>query len=294
VTTKKQQKSTKGDGPSLRARWLGKLLKEYRNQNGLTLDKVGEFLEHDGSTISRIESAEYVIRRADLMVLLEFYKIPVQREREALLQLREDAWKQGWWDAYEEAFYDQNFVDYPWLESRAAAIATYEPQIVPGLMQTAEYAEAMMRCVEGPGIPQSQLASGVEARLARQQARNGEDAPPYTALVDESALRRVVGSREIMRAQLLQLVKMAEASTIELRVVPFSAGEHASMLGAFTLFEMADPYPDVAYVESMAGRVFVEDAARLDRIRRAVAELQESALDAGESSERISAIAEET
>lgn len=293
VTTKKQQKSTKGDGPSLRARWLGKLLKEYRNRTGLTLDKVGDFLEHDGSTISRIESAEYIIRRADLMVLLDFYKVPAKRERDALLQLREDAWRQGWWDAYEEAFYDQKFIDYPWLESRASKISSYEPLLVPGLVQTADYAKAVVRQAEGEKAQASLIEQAVDARLKRQEAIKSDEAPSYVAIVDEAALRRAVGGRDVMHAQLIQLVELATHPKVELQVLPFSAGEHPSLDGSFTLFEMPEPFPDVAFVESMAGRVFIEDAARLDRIRRALARLQESALDAGQSLERISAIAEE-
>lgn len=292
MVTKKQQKATKGNGPSLRARWLGKLLREYRNRAGFTLDKVGEFLEHDGSTISRIESAEYVIRRADLMVLLDFYKVPGQRERDALLQLREDAWKQGWWDAYEEAFYDQNFVDYPWLESRAARVITYEPQLIPGLLQTPAYAEAMIRRMEGPDASASLLASAVEARVKRQQALDGS--PNFVVLIDEAALRRVVGTHDVMKAQLIRVTEVAEHPNVELRVLPFSAGEHSSMYGGFTLFEMPAPYPPVGYVESMAGRFYVEDPAGLDRIRRACDELQESAADKAESIAMVSAIAEET
>lgn len=187
---------------------------------------------------------------------------------------------------------DASFIAYPWLESRAVAISSYNPMLVPGLLQTSEYAEAVIRNAEEPGTSDSMIKRYVELRMERQQVLTAQRPPLVTSVLDEAVLRRRVGGSTVMRAQLRHLVELTRRPRIELRVLPSRVALHASMDGGFILFAMPDPYPAVAYVESLGGRLYIE-APKSDRFVRAYHGLWEAALDPRASAELIAAIAEE-
>ncbi|GAA3967811.1 helix-turn-helix domain-containing protein [Thermobifida alba] len=270
--------------PTLRAQWLGKMLKELREQNGLKLTDSAEYLQRSFSAISKFESGALPIREPEVRALMDLYGVEGERQRAALIQLSREVSKTGWWEKYSDDITDW-FVDYVWLESRARHIRAYEVTPVNGLLQTREYAEAWMRAVN-PHDSAAQIERGVELRMARQKILRGEKAVELEVLLDEAALRRIVGGRDVMREQLQHLLVCGKQSNIEIRVLPYSAGAHASPDGGFTLLHLEDPFPLVAYTVGVAGGVYLEshEAERVDVLYN---RLRESSLSPEESAKLI-------
>lgn len=278
-------------GPTLRAQWLGQQLRERREAGGLTLKDAAEYLQRDPSTVSRFESGVYPIRRGDLLALLDFYRIHEEREREELFRLSAEVWQTGWWEGYAKDI-DRKFIEVPWLEARAERVCSYNAMVVPGLMQTKAYAETVIRAAEGETASDEQIARWVELRMTRQQVLDGESPTHMMAIVEEWVLRRPIGGRAVMREQLERLAELGGRPSIEVRVVPISAGPHAGHLGSFIVFEMPEPYPDVAYVETLAGSLYVETPGT-DSFVQAYDQLTAVSLGPAESARTILAIAEE-
>ena len=173
-----------------------------------------------------------------------------EQRRDGLIRLSRDVWQSGWWDNYSEDL-SLNIVDYAWLESRAQRIRSFDAFVIPGLLQTREYMDAMIRPTADP----EQVDRWIKFRQTRQQVLTMENAPNLIAVLDEATVRRRIGGSEIMRDQLARLVASANRTNIEIRVLPLSAGAHASPDGAFRIFELPGPYPTVAYVPSPAGAI---------------------------------------
>ncbi|MDQ3990602.1 MAG: helix-turn-helix domain-containing protein, partial [Actinomycetota bacterium] len=269
-------------GPTLRAQWLGQQLRALRESAGMTLKQAGEYLQRDGSMVSRFETAEYPIRRGDVLALLDLYGVSEERTRDGLIRLSEDVWRKGWWDAYANTV-DRRYIDLLWLDARAERLRTYGAMLVPGLLQTREYAETLIRNMATADTPEGQIGKMIELRMTRQQMLGGDAPISFAAVVDESVLRRVIGGPEVMRGQLAQLREVAERPNVELRVLPLPRGEHAGLDGSFWLYEMPDPYPDVAYVDTLAGALYVEEDTAVDRFRQAYDHLSAMALGGEES-----------
>ncbi|MGH3964526.1 MAG: helix-turn-helix domain-containing protein [Pseudonocardiaceae bacterium] len=279
-------------GPTLRAQWLGQQLRALRESTGMTLRQAGDYLQRDPSMVSRFETAEYPIRRGDVLALLDLYGVSEERTREGLLQLSDDVWRKGWWDAYSNDI-DRRFIDLLWLDSRAERLRTYEAMLVPGLLQTREYAEILIRNAATADTLEEKIERMIGLRMTRQQILGGDAPVSFTTVVDESVLRRVIGNPEVMRGQLTKLLEVAERPNVEVRVLPLRRGAHAGLDGSFWLYEMPDLYPDVAYVDNLAGAVYVEEDAAVDRFRQAYHQLSAAALDGKESAALIVAAAKE-
>jgi transcriptional regulator with XRE-family HTH domain len=279
-------------GPTLRAQWLGQQLRALRESAGMTLRQAGEYLQRDPSMVSRFETAEYPIRRGDVLALLDLYGVSEERTRDGLLQLSDDVWRKGWWDDYVSTV-GRRYIDLVWLQSRAERIRTYGAMLVPGLLQTRAYAETLIRNVATADTPEEQIEKMIELRMTRQQILRGDEPVGFATVVDESVLRRVIGGPEVLRGQLTTLLDAAERPNVEVRVLPLRRGAHAGLDGAFWLYEMPDPYPDVAYVDSLAGAVYVEEDAAVDRFRQAYHQLSAAALNGKESAALIVAAAKE-
>jgi len=279
-------------GPTLRAQWLGQQLRALRESAGMTLRQAGEYLQRDPSMVSRFETAEYPIRRGDVLALLDLYGVSEERTRDGLLRLSDDVWRKGWWDDYASTV-GRRYVDLVWLESRTERLRTYEAMLVPGLLQTRKYAETLIRNAATADTPEEQIERMIELRITRQQILRGDEPVDFAAVVDESVLRRVIGGPEVMRGQLTQLLEVAERPNVEVRVLPLRRGAHAGLEGAFWLYEMPDPYPDLACVDNLAGALYVEEDAAVDRFRQAYHQLSAAALDGKESAALIVAAAKE-
>jgi len=279
-------------GPTLRAQWLGQQLRALRESAGMTLKQAGEYLQRDGSMVSRFETAEYPIRRGDVLALLDLYGVSEERTRDGLIRLSEDVWRKGWWDAYANTV-DRRYIDLLWLDARAERLRTYGAMLVPGLLQTREYAGTLIRNMATADTPEVQIGKMIELRMTRQQMLGGDAPISFAAVVDESVLRRVIGGSEVLRGQLTKLLEVTERPNVEVRVLPLRRGAHAGLDGSFWLYEMLDPYPDVTYVDTLAGALYVEEDAAVDRFRQAYDQLSAMALGGEESAALIAAAEKE-
>jgi transcriptional regulator with XRE-family HTH domain len=276
-----------GSRSTLRAQWLGQRLRELRDANGMTLARAADFLQRNASTVSRFESGEYPIRRPDLMALLDLYGVCDRRQREGLLRLSEEVWQKGWWNDYEEL--EQPFGDFIWLESRATEIRVYETTVIPGLLQTQSYAFAVITTID-QGAGSEQILRWVQVRMDRQAVLQQKRPPRLTAIIDESAMRRVTGGPATMADQLSHLLACAELPHVDIRVLPANLQVPLSP-GGFTIYTIAEPDLDIGVADSLGGAVYVEppDSARFVQVYD---RLLDSALGPAESAKLIRAIGE--
>lgn len=236
--------------PTLRAQWLGQQLRRYREAAGLTLKEAAAYLNRDSSTVSRFEAYFYPPRDNDVQELLTLYGVSSEPIRSSLRKLSMEVWQKGWWEGYAKDV-DPSIVDYAWLEARAAEIKSFNPIVVPGLLQTPAYAEAVMRAVD-PDVPDEQVDRWLEVRMLRQQTLSLPRPTQFTAILDESVLRRPVGGHRVMTEQLEHLAEVALRPNIHIRVLPERLGAHAAPDGSFKLFNMPEPYPNLACIETPA------------------------------------------
>ncbi|GAA3744153.1 helix-turn-helix transcriptional regulator [Plantactinospora mayteni] len=241
---------------TLRAQWLGQQLREMRESRKLTLKAVGDFIKRDPSTVSRIESGMLPARVPEVLAYLDICGIDDRQRREDLKTMSEDAWQKGWWDGF-TANVASSLIDWIWLESRATEIRSFQVGVLPGLLQTREYAEALIRAAH-PDVTEEQIVRFIELRMIRQQRLEGDEPVRLSAVIDEGSLRRLVGGAEVMRAQLAHLREVSRYRHVEVLVLPAEVGAHPSPNGAFDVFQMRPPYPVAGYISTTAGNVVVE------------------------------------
>ncbi|GAA0418243.1 transcriptional regulator [Acrocarpospora corrugata] len=271
-------------GPTLRTQWLGKQLRELREAAKLTLRDAGEYIQRDPATISRIEGGLVPARTPDVIALLNLYGINDETKREGMERLSREVWQTGWWDGYTpEAL--GGMLDRAWLESRAERIRIYEPMVIPGLFQTREYASAVITASDAGAHPE-RIQQWLEFRMDRQKMLEFEPHPRIEMILDEALMHRIIGGPKVMSAQLRHLAAATERPDVAVRIVPFNAGAHASPEGGFLIFDMPDPYPDVAYAETRGGAVYAE-ADNADNFMRAYDSIQTKTLVPAESAKLI-------
>jgi transcriptional regulator with XRE-family HTH domain len=248
--------------PTVRRRRIAAELKRLREERGLTLDHAAKELGVARSTMSRIENAQVSVRPGDVRTLFELYGLE-SSDVAALVQVARDARQRGWWQAYSDVL-PSWFEVYVGLEQAASEISTFETSLVPGLLQTADYARAVIEA-ELRDAPPTEVDRRTELRMKRQHE---ESHPELWVVLDEAVIRRVVGGPPTMRAQLERLAEDAEAPGLTLQIVPFDVGAHASMISSFSILtfpEMADP--PVVYLESRAGSLYVEGSGAHHYVR---------------------------
>ncbi|WP_157548313.1 DUF5753 domain-containing protein [Nonomuraea candida] len=220
--------------------------------------------------------------RADVMAACDLYGMN-SSDRARLVQLASEARQRGWWTAYSDVFTGS----YIGLEDDASLIWQWEVQLIPGLLQTEDYA----RTVIAQHRTQEEVQRRVMARMARRTLLSRPDAPQLDAIIDEGVLRRPIGGREVMLEQLGALLISARRPNISIRVLPFSAGHHAGLEGAFTLLSFADDVdPDVVYVEGVGGDVYVESSDQIERCRVILEQITTAALSPEDSIRLITEI----
>ncbi|MEO3929401.1 helix-turn-helix transcriptional regulator [Micromonosporaceae bacterium B7E4] len=277
---------------TLRAQWLGQRLRDLREQRGMSLELVAEHLNRDRSALGRYERAEWPIQRHDVLALLDLYGFHRATERAQLLTLAEEVWRTDRWTDNYGDLVDSSFIDFPWLESRANTVCSYHAMLIPGLFQLRKYAELVIRCLEGPNSTEDKVSRWLELRMERQGVLERPNPPALETIIDESVLRRQIGGSALLRAQLLHLGNIAQRPKVEIRVLPTRVWLHPGLEGSFWLFRMPKPYPEVAYLEGLAGQMYFESpksAKYLDAYDR----LREAALGPRESAQLIATIAEE-
>ena len=239
-------------GATLRGRQLGLQLRELRDEAGLTGEEVAKRMGRAHSTLSRWETGALIPRVPDVYFMLELYGVD-GAERDALLRSTRDAREREDW----EVDVSVAVADYAWLESRAWKTETFQDSVVPGLLQTADYARAVLRAWD-PANNQQWIERTLAARMARQRRLTDDDPLQLAAVIGEGALHRPAGGPEVMRAQLKHLVDIAAQPNVDVRVLPFGTGAHGGMTGPITILRFRDDH-DVATVETRGGDFYLEE-----------------------------------
>lgn len=256
---------------------LGKRLQDLREKAGLSYEDAARTLDVTHATIRRMEKAEAGLKLPYVEKLLRTYGITESEKVEDFLGLCRDANRPGWWHRFRDVL-PEWFSAFVSLEGAAELIRAYEPHYVPGLLQTREYARAVLRAGR-PGACQTQVERAVMLRLERQALLERDQPPMLWVVMDETVLRRPIGGREVMRAQIAQLMRAMERPQVRLQVVPFDTGPHPAMYGPFHIFRFAlRELPDIAYVESLAGAGYMEDRDDVSTFREALDRMSAQAL----------------
>lgn len=245
-----------GSGPTVLRILLGSQLRRLREATGITREDAGYAIRASGSKISRMELGRVSFKERDVVDLLKLYGVAGD-EADSLVELAKNANSPGWWHNYGDVL-PEWFQVYVGLEEAASLIRLYEVQFVPGLLQTADYARAVV-ALGLPGAPAEEIERRVSLRMQRQARLTKPGSPRLWAVVDEAALRRQIGGREVMRAQLKRLIELTAEPNITLQLVPFRSGGHAAESGAFIVlrFPEAD-LPDVVYLEQLTSALYLD------------------------------------
>jgi transcriptional regulator with XRE-family HTH domain len=276
--------------PTVKRRRLAAELHACREQAGLTIDDVAQLLEWSAAKISRLENARVRVLPRDVKHLLRVYGVKEGGpEWDILLTLARESHQKGWWHAYSDTIH-QGFSTYVGLEADALSARTYESEYVPGLLQTEEYAREVVRA-GSPTATDDEVEKFVALRMARQLRLIEGQQTELWMVVDENALRRLVGGPAVMHAQLGRLLEESHQSHVILQLMPFSVGAHAGMGGAFTILSFPNSAdPDIVYVNYNTGSVFLEKPEELARFELIFNHLRAAALSVSDSRNAISRI----
>lgn len=283
-------------GPAVRRRKLGAELRELRTGAGLTSGEAARLVGWHQSKVSRIETGASGVKPADVRLLLDAYGVRDARLRELLLVLAgsdEGGGRHHWWHAYRGVL-PPTYRDFISLESQASAMRTLETSVVPGLLQTPEYARAVTRAAVG-GLDDDadeRLEALVAVRLARQDVLRADPPLELSAVLDEAVLRREVGGPEVMARQLRRLVEAARVPQVRLQVLPFAAGEHIGITGPFVIFSFSRTSDlDVVVLDHLTSSLYLERKEDLQAYTEAFNALRIHALSPEESMDYIAALA---
>jgi transcriptional regulator with XRE-family HTH domain len=258
-------------GPTVLRILLGSQLRRLREQRGISREDAGYAIRASESKISRLELGRVGFKERDVVDLLSLYGVEDGDDRTALLALAREANAPGWWHKYSDVL-PPWFQSYVGLEAAATLIRTYEVQFIPGLLQTEEYARAVV--LLGHGGPAEEIDRRVALRMERQAVLARPGGPRLWAVVDEAALRRPIGGSDVLRGQLEHLLAAAKLPNVTVQVIPFGFGGHAAAGGAFTILRFADQaLPDVVYIEQLTSALYLDKREDLDRYLEAMERL---------------------
>jgi hypothetical protein len=242
---------------------LGAHLRRMREARGISREDAGWEIRSSESKISRMELGRVSFKERDVADLLALYGLDDDVERSRLLALARDANAPGWWHRYGDVLPGW-FQSYLGLEAAASLIRTYEVQFVPGLLQTEDYARAVVRLGHGTESAE-QVERRVLLRMTRQKVLARPAPPQLWAVVDEAVLRRPIGGAKVMRAQIEALAAAARSPNIRLQVIAFHAGGHAAAGGAFSILRFPDQdLPDIVYVEQLTSALYLDKREDVD------------------------------
>lgn len=272
-------------GPTVRRMLLGAQLRRLREAQGLSREQAGWHIRASESKISRMELGRVSFKERDVADLLTLYGVVDDADRAALLTLARQASSPGWWHAYGDLL-PTWFQSFPGLETAAAVIRTYEVQFIPGLLQTPDYARAVIR-LGYDRADETEIERRVQLRLKRQEVLGRQLNPPRLwAVVDEAALRRAIGGPGVMRAQIEHLIAACERPNVQIQIIPFHVGGHAGAGGAFTILRFPEPdLPDVVYIEQLASALYLDKRDDVDNYVAVMERLCVQALPPAETPE---------
>jgi len=269
--TPKQLFNPRSAGPTVQRLVLGGHLRRLREQADMTTERAAASIRGSHSKISRMEHGRVGFKERDIADLLTLYGMVDGAEREALLNLAREASTPGWWQAYSDIL--PHWVEpYFGLEAAASFIREFELQFVPGILQIEEYARAVIRLGNLPS--EDEVIRRAQARISRQEILRRADPPRIWAVLDEGALRRHIGGRDVMKAQLRHLIEMCDHPNITLQILPFSAGAHRAMGGPFTILRYTEPdLRDVVYIEQLTSALYLDKPIEVDAYLEVIEEV---------------------
>lgn len=275
-------------GPTVLRLLVGAQLRRLREASGITREAAGYAIRASEAKISRLEGGRVAFKRRDVADLLAMYGVTDESTRDAVVRLAVQANEPGWWHRYNDTVPGW-FSTFVGLEQAAAIIRCYEAQYVPGLLQTEAYANAVIDL--GRLVRVDQVSQRVELRMHRKELLSIPNPPDYWAVIDEAALRRIMGSREIMRDQLDHMVEASKRPNITVQVVPFDRSDAAVLGGSFTLLRFTEPdLPDIVYIEQINSALYLNRSEDVDLYLKIVDRLAAGALTPARSSEMIASV----
>jgi transcriptional regulator with XRE-family HTH domain len=286
--------STSGS-PTVRRRRLAAELRRIREQSGQTAEAVGKLLGWSKAKVSRYELAQSGLKPSDVESLLDVYRVQGER-REQLLTLAEEATQKGWWEAYADVLTEEHLA-FIGLEAEATSVLQWQINVIPGLLQTAEYARDIFLGYQvvsrsAPAI----IERRVQTRMIRQQVLTRDKPLDLTVILDESVLRRQRGDRAMMCAQLQHLAEVAKRPNVKLRILPL-AGPKGLALDSFQILKFGEahetPLHDVVSAESLINYLYVEGETGTYEFVLAFEHLAQESLEPEESRELVLRIAEQ-
>ncbi|MFI9588446.1 helix-turn-helix domain-containing protein [Streptomyces sp. NPDC052236] len=274
--------------PTVRRRRLGQELRRLRELKGMTAEEVAERLLVSQSKISRLENGRRSISQRDVRDLCTVYEVEDHRIVDSLMQMAKDSRQQGWW----HAFGDIPYSVYIGLETDAASLRVYEPQVVPGLLQTRSYAEALVAGAL-PESGTSDVEKRVSVRLRRQERiKDAEHPLRLWVVIDEAALRRLIGDKTLMCEQLEHLVELSQLPHVTVQVLPFEMGAHPGINGQYAILEFPDASDSsVVYIEGVTSDLYLEKANDVQKYSVMYEHLRAQALNADQTRQFIEDIA---
>ncbi|WP_369389954.1 helix-turn-helix domain-containing protein [Streptomyces sp. CG1] len=276
--------------PTVRRRRLGQELRRLRELKGMTAEEVAERLLVSQSKISRLENGRRSISQRDVRDLCGVYEVEDQRIVDSLMEMARDSRQQGWW----HTFGDIPYSVYIGLETDAESLRVYEPQLVTGLLQTHDYAEAL---VQGalPETSTNEIEKRVQVRMRRQERITAESNPlRLWVVLDEAALRRVVGSKLVMREQLDHLIEMSQLPHVTVQVLPFEVGAHPGLNGQYAILEFTDAADSsVVYLEGVTSDLYLEKAQDVQKYAVMYEHLRAQSLNVEQSRQFIAKVAKD-
>jgi hypothetical protein len=259
-------------GPTVLRIMLGTQLRKLREARSVSREDAGWEIRASESKISRMELGRVGFKERDVADLLTLYGVEDEQERKMLLDLARQANTPGWWHRYSDVLPGW-FQSYLGLEAASTLIRTYEVQFVPGLLQTRDYARAVIM-LGHVGASPAEIERRIGLRMARQQVHKRLNPPQLWAVVDEAALKRPIGGPEVMRVQLEALIQATKQPNVRLQVIPFDAGGHAAAGGAFTILRFPErELPDVVYVEQLTSALYLDKREDIDHYALAMERL---------------------
>ncbi|MEU3166056.1 helix-turn-helix transcriptional regulator [Streptosporangium sp. NPDC006930] len=247
------------NSPTVKRRRLSQAFRQLRQEAGLSVTEAARRLEWEPSKISRMERNEWKLPSVhDIRLMLDFYGVTDEDQREAMITLARESRQRGWWEKYQDVFR----TSLPDFEAGASVIRTWEVILVPGLLQTEAYAKAVWRA--GRVLDEALIERHVQARLARQEILTNENPPTLLTLIDEAALRKLIGGAEVMCEQINHLITMAARPNVTIQVVPDSAGAHPALDGAFVILDFPND-PSLIYTVTVTENLWLEQQADYQR-----------------------------
>lgn len=286
------QPAADGQGPTVPRMLVGIELHRYRDAAGITPEQAAYEIRASRSKISRMENGLVRFKERDVTDLLTLYGITDEQIRGRLVMLARQANTPGWWSKYGDVMADW-FESYLGLETAASVIRTFELQFVHGLFQTEDYARAVT-LLGHTGSSSEEIDRRVSLRLKRQDLLASPTPPQVWSVLDEGALRRPVGGRQVMRAQLSHLAEVAQMRHVSIQVVPFDRGGHAAAGGSFTVLRFSErEVPDVVYLEQLTSALYLDKREDVDHYMEVMNHLSTEALTPVESTRFITDMSRE-